>query len=62
MTFIAAIQVIATTDASLRLTVLELAVVVIINVMLVWLPVLVYLIVPEATGRWVNGIHGLTGT
>lgn len=37
MTFIAAIQVIATTDASLRLTVLALAVVVIINVMLVWL-------------------------
>ena len=57
VTFIAAIQVIATTDASLRLTVLALAVVVIINVMLVWLPVLIYLFVPEATGRWLSAFN-----
>jgi len=57
LTFIAAIQVIATTQASLPLTVLALAVVVSINVMLVWLPVLVYLIVPEATGRWLSAFN-----
>jgi Sap-like sulfolipid-1-addressing protein len=54
VTFVAAIQVIATTEASLRLTVFATAVVVIINVMLVWQPVLAYLIVPEKTGRWLS--------
>jgi Sap, sulfolipid-1-addressing protein len=51
VTFVAAIQVIATTEASLRLTVFATAVVVIINVMPVWVPILVYLIVPETTGH-----------
>lgn len=50
-TFIAAVQVIATADASVRLTALAIAVVVVINVMFVWLPILLYLLAPAATGR-----------
>jgi hypothetical protein len=57
VTFVAAIQVIATAQASFRLTVLALALVVVINVMLVWLPVVVYLIIPEATGRWLSAFN-----
>ena len=40
MTFIAAIQVVATAKASLDATVTALAVIVVINVSLVWLPLL----------------------
>jgi len=57
VTFVAAIQVIATARASFRLTVLALALVVVINVMLVWLPVVVYLVIPEGTGRWLSAFN-----
>jgi len=57
VTFLAAIQVIATAQASFRLTVLALALVVVINAMLVWLPVVVYLFIPEATGRWLSAFN-----
>ena len=52
MTFIAAIQVVATSKASLDATVTALAVIVVINVSLVWLPLLGYLAAPGPTTRW----------
>jgi len=51
ITFIAAIQVVATSKADLSETATALAVVVAINVALVWLPLLTFLIAPEATTR-----------
>lgn len=57
-TFIAAIQVIATAQASLRTTVVALAVVVVINVTLVWLPILLYLAAPAATERQLSAFNG----
>ena len=50
-TFIAAVQVIATADARLPVTVLALLVVVVITVLTVWLPLLAYLAFPDATTR-----------
>ena len=52
VTFIAAIQVVATSKASLDATVTALAVIVVINVSLVWLPLLGYLAAPGPTTRW----------
>ena len=49
--FIAAVQVIATADARLLVTVLALVVVVAITVLIVWLPLLAYLAFPDATTR-----------
>jgi len=51
VTFIAAIQVVATAQASLDATVTALAVIVIINVSLVWLPLLCFLAAPVPTAR-----------
>lgn len=51
LTFIAAIQVVATAEASLDATVTALAVIVVINVSLVWLPLLGYLAAPGPTAR-----------
>jgi hypothetical protein len=47
--FIAAIQVIATARASIQAVVTAALVVVIINVLLVWLPIVLYLIAPDLT-------------
>ena len=51
VTFVAAIQVIATSRASIEAVVTAAIVVVIINVLLVWLPIVLYLLAPQATGR-----------
>jgi hypothetical protein len=51
VTFIAAIQVIATARASIEAIVTAAIVVVVLNVLLVWLPIVLYLISPHATGR-----------
>jgi Sap, sulfolipid-1-addressing protein len=51
LTFIAAIQVIATARAGLPLSAVGLTVVVIINAAFVWLPFLAYLAAPELTSR-----------
>jgi Sap, sulfolipid-1-addressing protein len=66
VTFLAAVQVIATARASVELTVLAVVIVVVINVLLVWLPIVLHLIAPGATGRrltafntWLRG-HGHT--
>jgi hypothetical protein len=51
ITFVAALQVIATASAGFELTVLAVLVVVVINVLLVWLPITLHLVAPTVTGR-----------
>jgi MFS family permease len=51
VTFVAAMQVIATARASIEEIVTAAALVVIINVMLVWLPIVLYLVAPDVTSR-----------
>ncbi len=58
ITFIAAVQVIATAKASLELTAVAIVVVVLINVALVWLPLLLHLIAPTATTRRLTAFNG----
>lgn len=66
VTFIAALQVIATARAGPDLTVLAVIIVVVINVLLVWLPIMLHLVAPKVTerrlqafNRWLRG-HGTT--
>jgi hypothetical protein len=58
ITFLAAVQVIATARASLDLTVLALIIVVVINVLLVWLPIVLHLVFPGATTRYLTAFNG----
>jgi Sap-like sulfolipid-1-addressing protein len=51
ITFIAAVQVVATAQAGLELTATALTLIVVINVALVWLPLLGYLAAPGPTTR-----------
>jgi hypothetical protein len=57
VTFIAAIQVVATANADLSLTAAGLVVIVIINVALVWLPLLAYLAAPDLTARHLTAFN-----
>lgn len=57
VTFIAAVQVIATARASAGLTVLGLVMVIVINLMFVWLPFLAHLAAPGPTSRWLTGFN-----
>lgn len=57
VTFIAAVQVIGTTQASDVVTALSLAVVIVIDVMVVWLSFLAYLIAPDRTGRLLSSFN-----
>jgi Sap, sulfolipid-1-addressing protein len=58
VSFLAAVQVVATARASLDLTVIALIIVVVINVLLVWLPILLHLIFPGATARYLTAFNG----
>ena len=58
ITFIAAVQAIATARASLELSVLALAIVVVLNVLLVWLPILAHLAAPDWTSRTLTAFNG----
>jgi len=57
-TFLAAIQVIATAQASFELTAVAVIVVVVINVTLVWLPIVFYLVAPVPTSRYLSSFNG----
>jgi hypothetical protein len=57
-TFLAAVQVIATARASVKLTALAVVIVVVLNVLLVWLPIVLYLIAPEVTTRYLTAFNG----
>ena len=54
LTFIAAVQVVATSKASVAASILGIALVIAITVMFVWLPLVVYLLAP---GRTVQALH-----
>jgi hypothetical protein len=58
LTFIAAVQVIATAKASTVDDVLAIAVVVIITVALVWLPLITYLLAPDRTTGTLSRFNG----
>ena len=58
VTFIAALQVIATAGADLELTAIAVIVVVVINVLLVWLPLTFYLVAPGLTTRRLAAFNG----
>lgn len=58
VTFIAAVQAIGTARAGGALTALGLALVIVIDVMLVWLPFLAYLVAPGPTTRWLSVFNG----
>jgi len=58
VTFIAAIQAIATARAGLELSALALAIVVVLNVALVWLPILAHLAFPDWTTRTLTAFNG----
>ena len=58
VSFIAALQVIATAQADLELTAVAVIIVVSINVLLVWLPLLLYLVAPEVTARRLTTFNG----
>ena len=58
VSFLAAVQVIATSRASFDLTVIALIIVVVINVLLVWLPIVLHLIFPGATSRYLTAFNG----
>lgn len=56
-TFIAAVQVVATSQAGVRTTALALVIIILLTCMVVWLPLLTYLAVPEATTRRLKAIN-----
>ena len=58
LTFLAALQVIATAEAGVGLTVVAVAIVVVITVLLVWLPLVLYLVAPEQTTRRLTAFNG----
>ena len=58
VSFLAAVQVIATARAGFDLTLIALIIVVVINVLLVWLPILFHLAVPGATTRYLTAFNG----
>jgi len=58
ISFLAAVQVVATARASFDLTLIALIIVVVINVLLVWLPILLHLIFPGATTRYLTAFNG----
>jgi hypothetical protein len=56
--FVAAVQVIATAHDTLPNTVLTLAAVVVVDVALVWLPLVCHLVAPEPTARRLRAFNG----
>jgi Sap-like sulfolipid-1-addressing protein len=58
VSFLAAVQVIATARASLDLTVFALTLVVVINVLLVWVPIVVHLVAPGFATRHLTAFNG----
>lgn len=57
ISFLAAVQVIATAQASFDLTALALTIVVVINVLLVWLPIVVHLVAPGFATRHLTAFN-----
>jgi hypothetical protein len=58
VSFLAAVQVIATSRADLEKTAVALLIVVVINVVLVWLPIVLHLVAPGPTARYLTAFNG----
>ena len=58
LTFLAAVQVIASAEAGVGLTAVAVVVVVVITALLVWLPLVLYLVAPEPTTRRLTAFNG----
>jgi Sap, sulfolipid-1-addressing protein len=58
LTFVAAVQIVATSKASVAYSVLALIVVIAITVLCVWLPLVLYLLMPERTGHLLTSFSG----
>ena len=58
VSFFAAVQVIATAQASFNLTAIALILVVVINVLLVWLPIVIHLVAPGVATRYLTAFNG----
>ena len=58
ITFIASVQVIATAEEGIKLVALAAVLVVTIVVVLAWLPLLLYVVAPDATTRTLKAIDG----
>ncbi len=58
VTFLAALQVIATSRADFALTAVALIVVVVINVLLVWTPIVLHMVAPDVTTRTLTAFNG----
>jgi Sap, sulfolipid-1-addressing protein len=58
LTFIGALQVIATSHADIELTLLAVVVVVIIDAALIWLPLVLHLAAPGPTERYLKAFNG----
>jgi hypothetical protein len=56
--FLAALQVIATSRASPAATAIAIVIVVALNVMLVWLPIALFICAPELTTHWMSTFNG----
>lgn len=56
LTFIAAIQAVATTKQSLPASIVALALVIVITVAFAWLPLMLYLLAPDATARMLRSL------
>jgi hypothetical protein len=59
-TFIAAVQVVATAEAGIPVTALALIIIVLLTCLVVWLPLLTFLVAPEATTRLLKTINDWT--
>lgn len=59
--FIAAVQAIATARASADLVAGALALVIVIDVMLAWVPLVLFILRPDATTRRLQSLHGWLG-
>jgi len=57
VSFFAAVQVIATAQANFNLTALALIIVVVINVLLVWVPIVVHLVAPGFATRHLTAFN-----
>jgi hypothetical protein len=57
-TFLAAVQVIATAKASVELTLVAVGIVVVINVLLVWLPLVLFVLAPTMTTHYLTAFNG----
>jgi hypothetical protein len=56
-TFIAAVQVVATAQAAVPVTALTLAIIIVLTCMVVWVPLIAYLVAPDATHRSLKAVN-----